>query len=177
MPRVYAISHPLLFFGMSKREFGPVLAVVAVLYYLVTSKQLVSVSLADIGFRLLLSLVYNLLRNPDRLGWRAWQWLVPGILFYYIPLPAIHVWSMLTLTADGWGTSMRASEMQVVKPAATKQHFGLLFFVLWMAVLAGAAAKFISAYFHLFLVQRWALVLVSMSIAYLGAWKATAGEL
>ncbi len=34
----------------------------------------------------------------------------PDIFFYYVPLPAIHVWSMLTLTADGWGTSMRASE-------------------------------------------------------------------
>ncbi|KAJ0122051.1 family 2 glycosyltransferase [Diaporthe amygdali] len=119
MPRVYLKTHPLLFFGMAKREFGPVLGALAVSYYLLTSRKLVSVCFADVAIRLLLGVAYNILRNPDRLGrgvGAAGKWVIPGFFFYYIPLPAVHVWSMLTLTADGWGTSMRADGETTPRP-------------------------------------------------------------
>ncbi|KAI3395313.1 hypothetical protein diail_1469 [Diaporthe ilicicola] len=178
MPRVYLKTHPLLFFGMAKREFGPVLGAVAVSYYLLTSRSLVSVCFADVGIRLLLGVVYNILRNPDRLGkgiGAGGKWVIPGFFFYYIPLPAVHVWSMLTLTADGWGTSMRADGETTPRPASgEKPKFDLGFFVVWMGVLAGAAAKWLAWHYHLDLLHTGLFMIMSISAATFGAWRLTA---
>ncbi|KAG7284595.1 hypothetical protein NEMBOFW57_010973 [Staphylotrichum longicolle] len=102
-PRVYATSHPLLFYGMAKREFGPAIGAIAIIWYFFTSRQLIVFSTSDLPLRVLVGSLYNILRNLDRLTRKGLLWIIPSILFYYIPLPAIHLWSMVTMGADGWG--------------------------------------------------------------------------
>ncbi|KAJ4387080.1 hypothetical protein N0V93_007667 [Gnomoniopsis smithogilvyi] len=177
MPRVYLKTNPLLFFGMAKREIGPVLAAIAITYYLLTSRSLVPVSLSDVGMRLLVGIFYNITRNPDRLGtseWAARKWILPGILFYYVPLPAVHVWSMLTLTADGWGTAMRAEgekDPAPSGPVTPKLEMG--FFIVWMCILAAATAKCMARSYNLTLVETGIFMLASSGVVGCIAWKVT----
>lgn len=177
MPRVYLKTNPLLFFGMAKREFGPVLAAIAVTHYLLTSRSLVPVSLSDIGMRLLIGIFYNIIRNPDRLATSAWEarkWILPGILFYYIPLPAVHVWSMFTLNADGWGTAMRAEGEKDPKPSgpvAPKLEMG--FFIVWMCVLAASTAKWLARYNDLGLRETALFMLATSCVVGCISWRLT----
>ncbi|KAF7562262.1 hypothetical protein G7046_g1868 [Stylonectria norvegica] len=170
-PRVYVMNHPLLFYGMAKREIGPLIAATAVLYYLFTAKQLISISFLDLAFRSLLGVVYNLFRNPQRLDTRALLWIFPGMIFYHIPLPAIHVWSMLTLTADGWGTSMRASTELLGKESKRKSLWETGFFVLWMGAVAGTLARYVAGNLR----ADWEHTMISMMLvsfaASLSTWK------
>lgn len=177
MPRVYLKTNPLLFFGMAKREFGPVLAAIAITHYLLTSRSLVPVSLSDIGMRLLIGIFYNIIRNPDRLATSAWEaqkWILPGILFYYIPLPAVHVWSMFTLTADGWGTAMRAEGEKDPRPSgpvAPKLEMG--FFIIWMCILAAATAKWMACYNDFGLWETAMFMLASSCVVGCISWRVT----
>lgn len=172
-PKVYLMSHPLLFYGMAKREFGPVIALVAILYYLLTARQLIVVSVSDLALRVLASSAYNVLRNPHRPGRRALRWVLPGIFFYHVPLPAVHVWSMLTLTADGWGTSMRASSERQKKDSVRQAWWETGFFVAWMAVVAGSVARFVAARYGLGWAHEMVAMAVCMAAAAFAAWKTT----
>jgi hyaluronan synthase len=174
-PRVYATSHPLLFYGMAKREFGPAIGAIAVIWYLFTSQQLVVFSITDLLLRVLVGCSYNLLRNPDRLTAKGLLWVLPSIFFYYIPLPAVHLWSMMTMGADGWGTSMRASGEQVRKESLKKAWFETGFFVVWMGILGGVMAKVLGVYFCLVWHERMAAILVSTAVMSFGAWSVTVG--
>ncbi|KAL2146411.1 hypothetical protein VTI28DRAFT_4164 [Corynascus sepedonium] len=172
-PRVYATSHPLLFYGMAKREFGPAIGAIAIIWYFFTSQLLVVFSPSDILFRILIGSCYNLLRNPDRLKREDLVWIIPSILFYYIPLPAVHLWSMMTMGADGWGTSMRASGERARKETWKREWFETGFFVIWMGILGGVMAKVFGAYFDLVWHERLAAILVSSAVASFGAWSIT----
>ncbi|KAL2115283.1 hypothetical protein VTJ04DRAFT_10946 [Mycothermus thermophilus] len=176
-PRVYARSHPLLFYGMMKREFGPVIGAIAIVWYFLTSRTLVSVSMQDILLRIIVGCCYNVLRNPDRLTLRGMAWIVPSIFFYYIPLPAVHVWSMFTMGADGWGTTMRASSEKASKETLRKAWFETGFFVVWLGILGGVAAKLLAIKLGWVWYQRMAAIGVSSGIASYGAWRMTIGAL
>lgn len=180
MPRVYLKTNPLLFFGMAKREFGPVLAAIAILYYLVTSRSLVPVSVTDIVLRLLFGILYNIIRNTDRLGtseWASRKWILPGILFYYIPLPAVHVWSMLTLSADGWGTAMRAEGETAPKPSGVvAPQLEMGFFIVWMGILAATLTKWLSHHYCLDFIQTGLFMVTSISVVCYIAWRATVAK-
>ncbi|GJN76552.1 hypothetical protein PLIIFM63780_000036 [Purpureocillium lilacinum] len=173
-PRVYPMNHPLLFYSMSKREFGPAIALLAVVYYFFTSRQLIAISGADLLLRCVTAFAYNVLRNPHRLEPRSLKWVVPGMAFYHIPLPAVHVWSMLTLTADGWGTSMRASGERAKKDSVRQAWFETGFFVVWMGVVAGCLARWSSD--HLFMIDgAWKSFFFISSVAFASytAWRLT----
>ncbi|EAQ91815.1 hypothetical protein CHGG_00050 [Chaetomium globosum CBS 148.51] len=174
-PRVYATSHPLLFYGMAKREFGPAIGAIAIIWYFFTSQQLVVFSASDLVLRVLVGSCYNLLRNPDRLTGKGLLWVLPSILFYYIPLPAVHLWSMMTMGADGWGTSMRASGERARRESLRKAWFETGFFVVWMGILAGVVAKILGLYFGMVWHERVAAVLVSTAVGAFGAWSITIG--
>ena len=174
-PRVYATSHPLLFYGMAKREFGPAIGALAIIWYFFTSQQLLVFSAPDLLIRVLVGCVYNLLRNPDRLTVNRVLWVIPSILFYYIPLPAIHLWSMLTMSADGWGTSMRASGERARRESIKKAWFETGFFVIWIGILAGVIAKVLGIYYCLVWHERMAAILVSTTIGSFCAWTITTG--
>ncbi|KAL2179673.1 uncharacterized protein P884DRAFT_275981 [Thermothelomyces heterothallicus CBS 202.75] len=174
-PRVYATSHPLLFYGMAKREFGPAIGAIAIIWYFFTSQQLVVFSVNDLVCRVLVGSCYNILRNPDRLKGGDLLWILPSILFYYIPLPAVHLWSMMTMGADGWGTSMRATGERARKESLRRAWFETGFFVVWMGILGGVVAKVLGAYFGMVWHERMAAILVSVAISSFGAWSITIG--
>lgn len=173
-PKVYAMSHPLLFYGMSKRELGPLMAFFAIVYYFFTSEKVIAISLPDLALRCLCAAGYNMLRNPHRLQPRSLKWIIPGMAFFHIPLPAIHVWSMATLTADGWGTSMRASGERAKKDSVRQAWFETGFFVVWMGVVAGCLARWFSE--HLVVMDGGAkmlFLLANVGAASFTAWWLT----
>lgn len=168
------MCHPLLFYGMAKREFGPIIAAMAITWYFFTSQELIFVLPWDLLVRCIVSLGYNVFRNPHRLGKRSLKWVIPGMAFYHIPLPAVHVWSMLTLTADGWGTSMRAEGERAKKDSVRQAWFETGFFVIWMGIVAGCFAKWTAA--HVLELDPGAagvLFLGSVGLAAYAAWRAT----
>ena len=173
-PRIYTMSHPLLFYSMSKRELGPVIALVAVVHYFLTSEQLIAVSPRDLLLRCAAALAYNVLRNPHRLERRSLRWVVPGMAFYHVPMPAVHVWSMLTLTADGWGTSMRASGERARKDSVGQAWFETGFFVVWMGIVAGSLARWFSDHVVV-MTGVWKMVFFmgSVVLASYTAWRLT----
>ncbi|KAH6844483.1 hypothetical protein B0I37DRAFT_377616 [Chaetomium sp. MPI-CAGE-AT-0009] len=174
-PRVYATSHPLLFYGMAKREFGPAIGAIAIIWYFFTSQQLIVFSVHDLLLRVVIGSCYNLARNPDRLTRKGLLWVVPSILFYYIPLPAVHLWSMMTMGADGWGTTMRASGERARRESLKKAWFETGFFVVWMGILSGVLAKILGLYFGMVWHERMAAIIVSSAVGSFGAWSITIG--
>ncbi|KFA71255.1 hypothetical protein S40288_07796 [Stachybotrys chartarum IBT 40288] len=172
-PKVYLMSHPLLFWGMAKREVGPVIGAIAIFYYFLTAKQLVAVSVSDLALRVLITAVYNMLRNPHRLSNESLRWVLPGIVFYYVPLPAVHVWSMMTMTADGWGTTMRSSGEMFKKDSVLTAWWETGFFVVWMGIVAGASARFCAGQLDLDWSYAMTLVILSTLGAAAWAWRAT----
>ncbi|KAH7008900.1 glycosyltransferase family 2 protein [Ilyonectria destructans] len=169
-PKVYLVSHPLLFYGMAKRESGPVIGAFAVLYYFLTSRQLFVICFFDLAMRMAVSTTYNILRNPQRLTRKSLVWVIPGIFFYYIPLPAIHVWSMMTLTADGWGTTMRAASERSRASSRRKAWWELGFVVVWMGIIAGAMARWVATSHDLSPEHRALSMLLSSLLASFSAW-------
>jgi hyaluronan synthase len=174
-PRVYATSHPLLFYGMAKREFGPAIGALSIIWYFFTSQHVLVFSAGDVLLRILIGCAYNVLRNPDRLTARGLVWVIPSIFFYYIPLPAVHLWSMLTMGADGWGTTMRASGERARRETWQKAWFEMGFFVVWVGILAGVLAKLLGIYFAMVWHERMAAILVSSAVGAFGAWRVTIG--
>ncbi|KAL7812448.1 family 2 glycosyltransferase [Trichoderma aethiopicum] len=172
-PRVYLVTHPLLFYSMSKRELGPVIAFVAALWYFFTGERLILVFVSDVLVRIAASALYNLLRNPHRLERASLKWIVPGMFFYHLPLPAVHVWSLLTLTADGWGTSMRNSSELAKKDSARQAWWETGFFVGWMGVVAGSVARWLATHWAMSQHEVWGAMAVSFAAAAYIAWRCT----
>ncbi|KAH6604305.1 glycosyltransferase family 2 [Trichoderma cornu-damae] len=176
-PKVYLVTHPLFFYSMSRRELGPVVALAATLWYLATGEQLIILFMADLLVRFAVRAAYNVLRNPHRLDLASVKWIVPGILFYQLPLPAVHVWSLLTLTADGWGTSMRNSSELAKKDGARQAWREMGFFVAWMGVVAGCVARWLSTFLGLADGEMLAAMAVSSAAAAGAAWRFTVYEM
>ena len=115
-----------------------------ILYYLFTGKSFAYFNWYDVGIRIAYTLLYNYFRNPDRGPNKAWLWVAPGILFYNVPLPMIHLWSMITIFQDGWGTSMRSGVELSKREQAWKRMKDLGFFVVWMGIVGGTAARLVA---------------------------------
>ncbi|KAJ5888203.1 hyaluronan synthase [Penicillium taxi] len=140
-PKVYLLTHPLFFWAAVKREIGPLLGFGYVLYYLITGKCFAYFNWYDVGIRVAYTLLYNFFRNPDRGPTNYWLWIGPGLLFYNIPLPMIHLWSLITVFQDGWGTSMRSTGEMSKRGQAWKRWKDLGFFVVWMGIVGGVVAR------------------------------------
>ncbi|PYH45952.1 chitin synthase [Aspergillus saccharolyticus JOP 1030-1] len=200
-PSLYLLTSPLFFWAAIKREAGPLLGLGYILYYLCTGASLAYFSWTDLFVRLLYTILYNLLRNPDR--WARtqrpvlWGGLVPALLFYNVPLPMVHFWSAVTVMEDGWGTSMRSKEAGVVpdvnelgvagqgkkegervvvEPSLTaemwKRWKQLGFFVVWMGVVAGVAARILAGHlgYEVWQTERavWGAVVVGFAGTFYG---------
>lgn len=143
-PRIYLLNNPLFFWAAIKREAGPLLGFVYILYYLITGKCFAYFNWYDVGIRITYTLLYNYFRNPDRGPNNAWLWVAPGLLFYNIPLPMIHLWSLVTVFQDGWGTSMRSGVELSRRGRAWKRMKDLGFFVVWMGIVGGTAGRMLA---------------------------------
>ncbi|RBA13430.1 hypothetical protein FPRO05_02224 [Fusarium proliferatum] len=173
IPRVYGMSHPMAFFAAARREFGPLVVAVAVLSYFFTSHKLLYFSYRDLFLRISITTIYNILRNPDRLRLALCWYVVPGMFFYNIPLPAIHIWSLVTMTADTWGTAMRASTEISKKDSSRKKWFETGFFVVWMGIVGGTVARWLANEFGLYQGQTLVSMLCGIWLASFCSWKAT----
>ncbi|KAK7222526.1 hypothetical protein V2G26_010529 [Clonostachys chloroleuca] len=175
-PSVYAVNHPLLFCGMIKREFVPIGSLFATLIYFFTGKALVTLPIEDLAIRCIVGWSYNYLRNTHRLTPGTWKWLLPGLIFYHVPMPAVYFWSLITLTADGWGTTMRSSSEKAKKDGVWKAWWENGFFVVWMAIVCGSAARWLTNHVFVGLMGGMAATyffLISAALGSFLAWKAT----
>lgn len=143
-PRAYIINHPFLFLSALKRELTHMIVFVQGIMYIFSETTLVPMNMLDLFVRLFGLAFYNFLRNPDRQAANAVLWMVPGLMFYNIPLPAVQVWSLLTLTADTWGNSMRSSTELVKKDSLGKKWYEAGFVVAWMGCVGVILAKWFS---------------------------------
>ncbi|RAH86877.1 hypothetical protein BO86DRAFT_428717 [Aspergillus japonicus CBS 114.51] len=174
-PTLYLLTSPLFFWAAIKREAGPLLGLGYILYYLCTGASLAYFSWTDLAVRLVYTILYNILRNPDRSVRTLvlWVGLLPALLFYNIPLPIVHFWSAVTVLEDGWGTSMRSKEAGVVPDTGMwKRWKELGFFVVYMGIVAGVAARILAGHLGYAVLQTeravWGAVVVGFGAAFWG---------
>lgn len=172
-PRVYIVNHPFLFLSALKREFTHLVVFVQGIMYICSETSLVPMNMFDLLIRLFGLAFYNFLRNPDRQSANAVFWMIPGLMFYNIPLPAVQAWSLITITADTWGNSMRSSSERVKKDSLGKKWYEAGFVVAWMGVVGIILTKWLSVrcdfvLHHLHLME----LLAAVSLALI-TWKFT----
>lgn len=156
-----------------RRELAHLVVFVQCLLYLFMDKSLLSFNMPDLGLRILSIAVYNFARNPDRQSASAVLWMVPGLLFYNVPLPAIQAWSLVTLTADTWGNTMRSSSERAKKESQRKKWFESGFFVVWMGLVGAMLAKWMSSRVDLMAGQPLLWELLLAVVCSLLSWKLT----
>ncbi|KAB8074414.1 hypothetical protein BDV29DRAFT_173703 [Aspergillus leporis] len=145
-PKIYLLNHPIFFWAAMKKEVGPLLVFLCVLYYVITGQRFAYFSFNDACLRVAYTIGYNWLRNPDRGPRNAWIWIGPALVFYNIPLPSIHLWSMLTVFERGWGTTMRSNAEMSKREQFWKRAYDLGFFVVWMGIVGGTTARIVAGY-------------------------------
>ncbi|KAG8162273.1 hypothetical protein KVR01_008038 [Diaporthe batatas] len=173
LPRVYAKSHPFLFMSALRRELAHLVVFVQCLLYLFTEHNLLYFNMPDFGLRIIGIALYNFLRNPDRQSTAAVVWMIPGLLFYNVPLPAVQAWSLVTLTADTWGNCMRSSTERAKKESTRKKWFESGFFVIWMGVVGAMLAKWVSTRMALMPGQMLVVMLSAASLSTFIFWRIT----
>lgn len=156
-----------------RRELAHLVVFVQCLLYLFMNKSLLSFNMPDLGLRILSIAIYNFARNPDRQSVAAVLWMVPGLLFYNVPLPAIQAWSLVTLTADTWGNTMRSSSERAKKESQRKKWFESGFFVIWMGLVGAMFAKWLSSRVDLIAAAPLIWELLLAVICSLVSWKLT----
>lgn len=156
-----------------RREVAHLIVFVQCLLYLFTEHNLLYFNMPDFGLRIVGIAAYNFLRNPDRQSTAAVLWMVPGLLFYNVPLPAVQAWSLVTLTADTWGNSMRSSTERAKKESQRKKWFESGFFVVWMGGVGAMLAKWFSTRMELMPGQMAIVMLLAASLCSIIFWKIT----
>lgn len=171
---MYLINHPFLFLSAIRRELAPLVVFVQCFLYLFTDLSLLSFNMPDMGLRIAGMMLYNLLRNPDRQApGSLLLWMVPGLLFYNVPLPAVEAWSLVTMTADTWGNSMRSGTEIVKKDGLRKRWFESGFLVVWMGAVGAMLAKWTASRMLLTGSQTLLWQLVAAAVGAVVSWKIT----
>lgn len=150
-PSIYLKQSPILFYGALRRELAAFVMPVTVVLYVSSGYLLLrAFSIWDYLHRPIITLIYLSLRNPYRPTIKEWLWSIPANLFYNIPLPAILMWSLVTVLHDAWGTTMRSSkELSSQSSKLRLKIWELGFFVLWMGILGGALGRYVAGIFML----------------------------
>lgn len=173
-PRVYILSHPFLFLSAVRRELVHLVLFAEGLLYLFTpDRTLLSLNMPDLALRVGGTAAYNFLRNPDRQTPSAMLWMVPGLLFFNVPLPGVQAWSLLTMTADTWGTSMRSGTEIAKRDGLRKRWFESGFFVAWMGAVGAMLAKWAASRLLLTAGQTLLWELVAAAVCGGWIWKLT----
>ncbi|CAN8101074.1 unnamed protein product [Discula destructiva] len=173
LPRVYIVNHPLLFLSGLRRELAHLVVFVQCLLYLFMDMSLLSFNMPDLGYRLLGIAIYNFLRNPDRQSAGAVLWMIPGLLFYNVPLPAVQAWALVTITADTWGNSMRSSSERAKKESMRKKWFESGFFAIWMGIIGAILAKWSASRLEMRPDQTLLFEILAAAVCGVLTWKLT----
>ncbi|KAL2832428.1 hypothetical protein BDW59DRAFT_180938 [Aspergillus cavernicola] len=145
-PSVYIMQSPILFLSSLRRQIAALLVPTTVLLYLLTGTILLQGFVVhDLVRRQGLTLVYLILRNPYRPAIKTWLWCLPATAFYYIPLPAIEMWSFLTIFHDSWGTTMRSKKEVARHSRLALRFWEVGFFVLWMGAVGGTIGRYLAS--------------------------------
>jgi hyaluronan synthase len=146
-PSIYLSQPPLFFFAALRRQLISFFIFSMVMCYLMFGRSpFLHFSVSDYVYRLLFTVVYLKVRNPIKPTWEEWAWSIPASLFYNIPLPAVQVWSLFTVFADGWGTTMRGTKEVEEKTRwreLKKKAWEVGFFVVWMGVVGGVIGRWV----------------------------------
>ncbi|KAJ5740741.1 hyaluronan synthase [Penicillium malachiteum] len=143
-PDVYLMQSPILFAAL-RRQFAAFVMPATVFLYLVSGLlPFRSFSLHDYLYRLVLTINYLALRNPYRPTAKEWMWSLPANLVYHVPLPAIQVWSFLTVLHDSWGTTARSRTEAAKQSKLRLKIWEVGFFVFWMGILGGAGGRYVA---------------------------------
>ena len=140
-------------------------------YLFVGYSPFLGFDLFDFIYRLLFTALYLWLRNPIRPTWTEWKWSLPSSLFYNVPLPAIQLWSLLTVFADGWGTTMRGTKEVEEKTRwreLKKKAWEVGFFVIWMGVAGGVLGRWVSELAGMSSQDTLACIVAGISTAWIG---------
>lgn len=139
------MQSPVLFFAALRRQFAAFVMPATVFLYLSSGMLLLpSFSFHDYSYRLVLTITYLALRNPYRPTAKEWMWSLPAHLFYHVPLPAIQVWSFLTVLHDSWGTTARSRTEAAKQSKLRLKIWEVGFFVFWMGILGGVAGRYLA---------------------------------
>ncbi|PVI07435.1 glycosyltransferase family 2 protein [Periconia macrospinosa] len=146
-PTMYLTQPPLFFFAALRREITTVVIFSTIMTYLfVGVSPFLPFHARDFVFKFVFTAVYLKTRNPINPTWEEWCWSVPAGLFYIIPLPAVQMWSFVTMLAGGWGTSMRGfkeAEEQTRWEEVKRKTWEVGFFVVWMGIVGGVVGRWI----------------------------------
>ncbi|KAK3718045.1 hypothetical protein LTR37_005471 [Vermiconidia calcicola] len=144
-PQVYLLQSPILFFGALRRQMSVFLIPLNVALYLLLGRPFYwKFTAIDIANRIIWTTFYLGLRNPYPAGKGSWIYILPAQIFYNIPLPAVQLWSLLTVTTDGWGTTMRAEKSPRV--SLKTKAFDMGFFVLWLSMLGATLGRWVASW-------------------------------
>ncbi|OCL13621.1 glycosyltransferase family 2 protein [Glonium stellatum] len=167
-PRIYLLQSPVLFFAAFRREVGSLVVWFGILFYMLTGKLIWVLSWSDLISRTIWTIAYIALRNPYRPNWSTWLWLMPGQVFYNFPLPAIQIWSLVTILDGSWGTTMRNS-FEITRQARLKTKvYELGFFVLWSGVASGAITRLLGTALNLEIIYLSMLILGAVFSSWVG---------
>lgn len=172
-PRVYILNHPFLFLSGLRREFTHIIVFFQGILYLCSEAVIIPFNMTDVIVRLVSLALYNFLRNPDRQSATAVLWMIPGLIFYNVPLPAIQIWSLITLTADTWGNSMRAGAELAKKDSLSKKWYEGGFVVVWMAIVGAIMVKWWSLRIAFVALHLHSLELLAAACLAVITWKFT----
>lgn len=147
-PEIYILHSPLFFYVAMRRVVNTFVVPIAMLYFLVSGQYFLGLKLADLAMNVMISLVYVAMRNPYRVSWKAWLWVLPAQILYTVSLPGIALWGAATLLDDAWGTTMRATTEMSARTRLRTKIYELGFFVLWMGIVGGAMGRFLAMNFQ-----------------------------
>ena len=146
-PSIYLTQPPIFFLAALRRQvISFVIFAMLMSYLFVGHAPFLGFSISDSIYRLLFTALYLKIRNPIRPTWGEWSWSIPSSLFYNVPLPAVQLWSFLTVFADGWGTSMRGAKEVEEKTRwreLKKKAWEVGFFVVWMGIIGGVVGRWV----------------------------------
>ncbi|KAF9894049.1 hypothetical protein FE257_009022 [Aspergillus nanangensis] len=176
-PGVYLMQSPILFFAAMRRQTAAFLVPTSVTIYVVTGViPFMGFTIQDLLQRLVLTFVYLFLRNPYRPRLREWLWTFPATLFYHLPLPAIQIWSFVTVLHDSWGTSMRSKKEFAKQSKLRLRLWEVGFFVVWMGIVGGAIGRYTASALMFDPAQTALCILLGIGslVGLWGSWMVTA---
>ncbi|TLD15739.1 uncharacterized protein PgNI_00134 [Pyricularia grisea] len=172
--KVYSMSHPFLFLSALRRELNLLTIFTQTFAYLFLDRQLLAFNMTDVCLHIGGKALYGVIRSPDdsQSLLSSVLWIIPGMIFYNVPQPAVHAWGLATLTADTWGTSMRSSGELAKRDGLGERWYKSGFLVVWIGTVGALLAKWALTRLELLPAQRVMGMAVAGLLCMVWMWRA-----